>query len=41
MLIRGEDCGIAGEAALAAGPRATPAALLSTLLIGGLLLICP
>jgi hypothetical protein len=41
MLIRGEYCGIAGEAALAAGPRAISAASLSTLLIGGLLLICP
>ena len=41
MLIRGEDCGIAEEVALAAGARAIPAAPLSTLLIGGLLLICP
>ncbi len=41
MLIRGENRGISGEAALAAGPS-IPAAPLPTLLIGGLLLLtCP
>jgi len=40
MLIRGQIDGISGEAALAAAP-AIPAAILPTLLIGGLLLICP
>jgi hypothetical protein len=41
MLIRGKNNGISGEAAPAAGPS-IPAASLSTLLIGGLLLlICP
>jgi hypothetical protein len=39
MLIRGQIEGISGEVALAAA--AIPAALLPTLLIGGLLLSCP
>jgi hypothetical protein len=41
MLIRSENYGIQGGAPRAARPLAIPAALLSTLLIGGLLLICP
>jgi hypothetical protein len=42
MVNRGEIEGIEGKAALAAGPDAIGAALLPTLLIGGLLLlICP
>jgi hypothetical protein len=39
MLIRGQIDGILGEVALAAAT--IPAALLPTLLIGGLLLTCP
>lgn len=39
MLIRGQIEGISGEVALAAAT--TSAALLPTLLIGGLLLTCP
>ncbi len=39
MLIRSEMCGVSGEAANAAGPWAIPAASMSTLLIGGLLLL--
>ena len=39
MLIRGQIEGISGEVALAAAT--IPAALLPTLLIGGLLLSCP
>ena len=39
MLIRGQIEGISGEVALAAAT--IPAALLPTLLIGGLLLTCP
>jgi hypothetical protein len=39
MLIRGQIVGISGEMALAAAT--IPAALLPTLLIGGLLLSCP
>src|SRR5439155_25510066 len=39
MLIRGQIDGISGELALAAAT--IPAALLPTLLIGGLLLTCP
>ena len=39
MLIRGQIDGISGEVALAAAT--IPAALLPTLLIGGLLLTCP
>jgi hypothetical protein len=41
MLIRGQNDGISGEVALAAGAAASPAAILPTLLIGGLLLTCP
>jgi hypothetical protein len=41
MLIRSEIDGIAGETALAVRPGAIAAASLPTLLIGGLLLICP
>jgi hypothetical protein len=41
MLIRSEMSGVHGEVANAAGPEAAPAAILSTLLLGGLLLIVP
>ena len=46
MLIRSENVGVSGEAAIAARPDAIPAASLSvaslpTLLLGGLLLIGP
>src|SRR6266480_6426019 len=41
MLIRSEKDGVQGGAANAARARAIPAASLPTLLIGGLLLICP
>jgi hypothetical protein len=41
MLIRGKIEGISGELALAAGASTIPAAILPTLLIGGLLLTCP
>jgi hypothetical protein len=41
MLIRSEIQEIAGEAVLAVGPGAISAASLPTLLLGGLLLICP
>jgi lipid-A-disaccharide synthase-like uncharacterized protein len=42
MLIRSDNVGVHGTAAFAAGREAIPAALLSTSLLGGLLLlICP
>jgi len=41
MLIRSEKYGVQGGAAEAARPEAIPAASLPTLLLGGLLLICP
>jgi len=41
MLIRGQNDGISGEVALAAGTAAIPAAHLPTLLLGELLLSCP
>jgi hypothetical protein len=41
MLIRGQIFAVKGKAAKAARARAIPAASLSTLLIGGLLLIGP
>ncbi|WP_331172586.1 hypothetical protein [Rhodopseudomonas sp.] len=41
MLNRSETTGMGEGAAQAAGSRAIPAALLSTLLLGGLLLIRP
>jgi hypothetical protein len=41
MLIRSDMSGVFGEVAKAAGPEAIPAATLSTLLLGGLLLIVP
>jgi hypothetical protein len=41
MLIRSEKFGVHGMAAIAATPEAIPAASLPTLLLGGLLLICP
>ncbi len=41
MLIRSQMYGVHGKAAKAAGPEAIPAASLPTLLLGGLLLICP
>jgi hypothetical protein len=41
MLIRSDIREIAGEAVATAGSGAFPAAFLPTLLIGGLLLICP
>jgi hypothetical protein len=42
MLIRSENVGVHGTVAIAAGTEAIPAALLSNLLLGGLLLlICP
>jgi hypothetical protein len=41
MLIRGQNDGISGEVALAAGASTIPAASLPTLLLGGLLLTCP
>ena len=39
MLIRSENDGIYGKAAMAAGPEAIPAASLPTRLLGGLLLL--
>jgi hypothetical protein len=39
MLIRSESVGVHGGAAQAARPEAIPAATLSTLLLGGLLLL--
>jgi hypothetical protein len=39
MLDRSETVGVHGAAAKAAGPEAIPAAFLSTLLLGGLLLL--
>jgi hypothetical protein len=39
MLIRGDMVEVQGEAVNAAGPAALPAAILSTLLLGGLLLL--
>jgi hypothetical protein len=39
MLVRSENVGVHGGAAQAAGPEAIPAATLSTLLLGGLLLL--
>jgi hypothetical protein len=39
MLIRSENHGIYGKAAMAAGPEAIPAASLPTRLLGGLLLL--
>jgi hypothetical protein len=39
MLIRSENHGICGKAAIAAGPEAIPAASLPTRLLGGLLLL--
>jgi hypothetical protein len=41
MLIRSEKYGIQGGAANAVRAQAIPAASLPTLLLGGLLLICP
>jgi hypothetical protein len=41
MLIRSEKFGVHGKAATSAASRAIPAASLPTLLLGGLLLICP
>ncbi len=41
MLIRSENYGVQGGAAYAVRAPAIPAASLPTLLIGGLLLICP
>jgi hypothetical protein len=41
MLIRSATIGSEGEAARAVGPRPIAAASLPTLLLGGLLLICP
>jgi hypothetical protein len=41
MLIRGQNEGISGEVAMAAGASTIPAASLPTLLLGGLLLTCP
>ncbi|HEY8332398.1 MAG TPA: hypothetical protein VIQ05_01285 [Tardiphaga sp.] len=42
MLIRSENVGVHGTVAIAAGAEAIPAALLTNLLLGGLLLlICP
>jgi hypothetical protein len=41
MLIRSKSFGVLGGAARAARPLAIPAASLPTLLLGGLLLICP
>ena len=41
MLTSSEKYGVQGGAAFAARPDAIPAASLPTLLIGGLLLICP
>ena len=41
MLIRSEKFGVQGGAACAVGAQAIPAASLPTLLLGGLLLICP
>ena len=39
MLIRSENVGVSGAAAIAARPDAIPAASLPTLLLGGLLLL--
>jgi hypothetical protein len=39
MLIRSEMSGVHGSVAKAVGPEAIPAATLSTLLLGGLLLL--
>jgi hypothetical protein len=39
MLIRSEKYGVQGGAAFAVGPEAIPAASLSTVLLGGLLLL--
>jgi hypothetical protein len=41
MLIRSGLFGVRGKAAIAADACAIPAASLPTLLLGGLLLICP
>jgi hypothetical protein len=41
MLIRSDLFGVRGGAAIAVRAQAIPAAFLPTLLIGGLLLICP
>jgi hypothetical protein len=41
MLIRSKKYGVRGGAANAVRTQAIPAAFLPTLLIGGLLLICP
>jgi hypothetical protein len=41
MLIRSENYGVQGGAANAVRAPAIPAASLPTLLLGGLLLICP
>ncbi len=41
MLIRGQNDGISGEAALAVCTAASRPAILPTLLLGELLLICP
>jgi hypothetical protein len=41
MLIRSENHGVRGGAANAVRTQAIPAASLPTLLLGGLLLICP
>jgi hypothetical protein len=41
MLIRSEKYGVQGGAANAVRPQAIPAASVPTLLLGGLLLICP
>jgi len=41
MLIRSQMYGVQGGAANAVRPQAIPAASLPTLLLGGLLLICP
>jgi hypothetical protein len=41
MLIRSQMYGVQGGAANAVRPEAIPAASLPTLLLGGLLLICP
>jgi len=41
MLIRSATIGSEGEAARAVGPHAIAAVSLPTLLLGGLLLICP
>jgi hypothetical protein len=41
MLIRSQMYGVQGGAANAVRPQTIPAASLPTLLLGGLLLICP